>query len=435
MKKLILAAGLVLAFASTARASWVAFYTGNSYLPSPGADQLYTSPAATFSGMSQPSSPTPGEGNRWLANPVSNTDYVSLPTSIITAAGTFEFYFRYNTYTASTQYDLLRISQLFNSAAIRIQYDGPNQQLLVYEGTTLVIQTGGNSFTYASTQTITFTYNATQITLQIGSGSVFTAAGYTPASVNGIYAMGSPQYQPSSGAQECFLDGLAFGNTVSESYPPVGPTPTVTPTTSPTLTTTPTRTATISATATPTQTLSWTPTASQTSTPTVSHTGTPTWTPTITKTNTQTNTPTTSPTPTWTPTTSPTPTWTPTPTPTPTALPTPFVFSIYGQLTAPFRPLNCTDYQLAPVTNWASVNLNVTIQPAQLELSVPETSAATWRYWFSNATTTPTVAGIAALPGDYAPAHPLRIGERLWYKAIGATTVSASAQSCNTNGY
>ncbi len=428
MKKILLTIGLLLA-ASSARASWTAFYTGNSYLPDAGSDQLYNSPDATFNGMAHPTTPTPGEGDRWFANPTTASDYAKIPNSVLSASGTVAFYFRYNLASPSVTYDLFRIEQLTSPAAILITYDGANQQILVYENGLLVIQTGGISFAALTTQLITFTYSSSQVSLKIGSGSAFTAAGYIPSQVQNIYAMGDPDYTPPSGASNCFLDGLAFGSTTSETYPPVGPTPTD----SPTFTVSPTSTPTATPTTSPTPTN--TPTATPSNTPVDSPTYTITLTTTPTPTNTPTDTKTSSPTPSITTTSTPTASPTASPTPSPTAYPTPWVFSVYPVFTDPLRPLNCTDYQLAPVTNWASVNLNCKIQPCQVDLSVPETASATFRYWFSTAVTTPTVNGNAALPGDSYYAHPVRAGELLWYKAIGATSVSGSAQSCNTNGY
>jgi hypothetical protein len=151
------------------------------------------------------------------------------------------------------------------------------------------------------------------------------------------------------------------------------------------------------------------------------------WTPTSTPTYTPTASPTITATFTASPALSPTPTVTPSITPqlAPTAL-------AAIRLVDNYKPVNCIDYLLAPnSTGWTAVPSSCTAQPCVGQLSIPETSATTWRYWTSlSAVNTPTVPGNPVLPGDLVWPIPFRANEYLWYSANGNTTVSGSAQVC-----
>ncbi len=127
----------------------------------------------------------------------------------------------------------------------------------------------------------------------------------------------------------------------------------------------------------------------------------------------------------------PTPTLTPTLTPvyTPTTIPTPHPVQNNIVPNFSWRPPTRVDYLLSPNTSWTAITSTpCQLQPCIAELSIPETSAITWRYWRGSASATPTVPGDPALPADVVYPLALNPNETLWYKAVGATTISGSAQ-------
>jgi hypothetical protein len=92
------------------------------------------------------------------------------------------------------------------------------------------------------------------------------------------------------------------------------------------------------------------------------------------------------------------------------------------------RLQNCTDANLMTGTAWGWLDPGALKQPAQVELSNPETGAFI-RYWPSLLATTPTVNGKALSPGA-SVIQPLRPGEHVWYKFSTASPVSGNAQTC-----
>jgi hypothetical protein len=127
----------------------------------------------------------------------------------------------------------------------------------------------------------------------------------------------------------------------------------------------------------------------------------------------------------------PTPVNTPTITPvyTPTTIFTPHPVQNNVVPNFSWRPPTRVDYLLPPNTSWTAITSNpCQLQPCIAELSIPETSAITWRYWRGSASATPTVPGDPALPADVIYPLALNPNETLWYKAVGATTISGSAQ-------
>ena len=91
-----------------------------------------------------------------------------------------------------------------------------------------------------------------------------------------------------------------------------------------------------------------------------------------------------------------------------------------------YIPPQLAIYNLAPVTSWLAVNESCTAQPCQIKVDIPGTSAATWVYVQSTASTTPTVYGGEMWPGN---SYLLRDypSEYFWYKTNAATTVSGTA--------
>ena len=407
MKKLLLAALLVLT--SQARASWSAYYTGEAYLPSTASDALYQSPAAVFSNIGNPTSPTPGQGSQWFANPTTDAGYATIPTSVLgLSSGTIAFYYDFNQATGYQIYDLLRVSQTFNSNALLIQFDAVNQRLIVSEGGTQIIASAPLSVSMQANHLITFTYTSSLATIQIDSGAVLSSTtGYSPAFVNGIYVLSSRGTV--AGSVYEFLDGLAFGSTTSESFPPAVPSPTPTPVYSATSTRTATPTFTPTVTGTSTITPTATKTVSLTSTPTPTNSPTPSVTPTTSPTRTITGSPTFSPT--TSPTATITPTATQTATPYPTAVPTPqfapvWSFVVFGQ------PQNLSNITLTASTSWQYVALSGTAQPMNITIANPGTNGLALNWWLDSSTSTPAFSGMSLMPGntlqlDYVPGNVL----------------------------
>lgn len=310
MKKYLLALCLL---TSNAWATWNAYYTGASYLPSAATDSLYLSPDAVFSNIANPSTPTPAVADRWFINPLTTAGYARLPVSSLgSASGTLAFYWN-KTAAASQTYDVIRITNSLGVTLLRVAYEGSTTRFRVYYGATNVANT--DAVSPLVNHTIIIRYDTSGGSIKVDSEDAITnAQSLSLVSAANFYVGGSPTLGAVAGATTNFIDGFGVSNDDGDSFPPTPATitSTHTPSGTPTFTATPTRTSTATpsntangtftntpvvtftntstSTATPSRTITLTSTATPTATPTFTSTITASWTSTNTVTKTITHT-------------------------------------------------------------------------------------------------------------------------------------------------
>lgn len=303
--------------------SIIAYYAGNSvcqlcnYIGNPSLTLTPSNGAIT-----NPSSPTPAEGDRSLGTNFANLNsYFKAPSSVITQNGSISFYYyaypqisQPNNETvlevrAVSQANNLLVTYNYSQRNFRVYYNGNPGSGAVFVDSALLNLNAWNK--------IYINHNEQGVAIKVNTGSYTTnSTVWSIGVVNSVNIGGSASQYPMTSTN--IIDAVLFSNNVNEGFPPTVPSPT----------TTPTRTTSPTPTASPTPSISNTFTFSPTTSPTPSITQTETFSPTITESHTfsptvtPSHTPTITRSPTNTPTHTITVTFTVTPTVTPTTTPT-----------------------------------------------------------------------------------------------------------------
>lgn len=260
---------------------------------------------------SNPSSPTPPQGSKWLFYSATDTSSGMLQSSafsgVSSANGCLQFYYRTG-------------SVAENMDAVALVATGGDYQSNVgvfINGSTMIFRNNYASYGGAADQTyptplvadttykIRIQWTGGQVTYFVNGVSFATVTQNLPANLTQLKIGASGPNQLLAGTEE-YIDAVMISDDPNDQFVAVFGTPTNTP--SPTATAT--KTASATSTGTPTFTRTHSPTATPTGTPTFTRTASPTGTPTRTATKTN------SPTPTKTITPSITLTFTKSPTPT-----------------------------------------------------------------------------------------------------------------------